>query len=55
MSNQNELHGKLVQVQYLLRGHLRRNVVNFDIMKGNLHITMPLLNFTKFDFLLILI
>ncbi|GBC02144.1 hypothetical protein RclHR1_04480008 [Rhizophagus clarus] len=33
MSNQNELHGRLVQVQYLLRGHLRSNVANFDIMK----------------------
>ncbi|CAI2171104.1 524_t:CDS:10, partial [Funneliformis geosporum] len=33
MSNQNELHGRLVQVQYLMRGHLRGNVANFDIMK----------------------
>ncbi|RIA98284.1 putative death-receptor fusion protein [Glomus cerebriforme] len=33
LSNQNELHGKLVQVQYLMRGHLNSNVANFDVMK----------------------
>lgn len=45
-SNQNELHGKLTQVQYLMRGHLCGNVANFDVMKGNLHIMiMLLLNF----------
>jgi hypothetical protein len=42
MSNQNELHGRLVQIQYLMRGHLNGNVANFDVMKGNLHITMML-------------
>ncbi|EXX78916.1 Trm732p [Rhizophagus irregularis DAOM 197198w] len=40
MSNQNELHGRLIQVQYLLRGHLRSNVANFDIMKDFL-VNMP--------------
>lgn len=45
MSNQNELHGRLIQVQYLLRGHLRSNVANFDIMKGNLRVTMLLFKF----------
>jgi hypothetical protein len=43
MFNQNELHGRLVQVQYLLRGHLKSNVANFDIMKSNC-ITMLLFN-----------
>ncbi|CAG8583610.1 17683_t:CDS:10 [Cetraspora pellucida] len=33
ISNQNELHGRLVQIQYLMRGHLSRNLIGFDLTK----------------------
>ncbi|CAG8671635.1 18895_t:CDS:10 [Gigaspora margarita] len=33
ISNQNELHGRLVQIQYLMRGHLSRNLTGFDLTK----------------------
>ncbi|CAG8788491.1 4282_t:CDS:2, partial [Acaulospora morrowiae] len=31
ISNQNKLHGCLVQLQYLMRGHLASNVAGIDI------------------------
>ncbi|CAJ0871848.1 16547_t:CDS:10, partial [Entrophospora sp. SA101] len=31
--NQNELHGRLIQIKYLLKGHLENNFCGFNIMK----------------------
>jgi len=54
MSNQNESHGRLVQVQHLMRGHLRGDVANFDIMKGKFIHYKAIIKFYKFWALLIL-
>ncbi|RHZ89143.1 hypothetical protein Glove_18g31 [Diversispora epigaea] len=33
ISNQNELHGRLMQIKFLMNGHLASNVAGFDVMK----------------------
>ncbi|CAG8438374.1 10147_t:CDS:10 [Diversispora eburnea] len=36
ISNQNELHGRLMQIKFLMNGHLASNVAGFDVMKEQL-------------------